>query len=86
METGQRFETQRLDYLGIVASISPVSWLIEAIDHQVGPVQRKSKSHPKLLFSRPVGFGMLGECKGAVRFGQPLNCEASLSPWSLTSI
>jgi transposase len=41
METGQRFETQRLDHLGIVAGISQQIGLIEIIDQQVGPVQRK---------------------------------------------
>ena len=41
METGQRFETQRLDHLGIVAGISQEIGLIEAIDQQVGLVQRK---------------------------------------------
>lgn len=41
MEMGQRFETQRLDHLGIVAGISQEIGLIEAIDQQVGLVQRK---------------------------------------------
>lgn len=41
METGQRFETQRLDHLGILAGISQEIGLIEAIDQQVGAVQRK---------------------------------------------
>lgn len=41
METGERFETQRLDHLGIVAGISQEIGLIEATDQQVGLVQRK---------------------------------------------
>jgi transposase len=41
MESGQRFETQRLDHLGIVAGISQEIGLIEIIDQQIGVVQRK---------------------------------------------
>lgn len=41
MESGQRFETQRLDHLGIVAGISQEIGLIEAIDERIGLVQRK---------------------------------------------
>ncbi len=41
METRQRYETQRLDHLGIVAGISQEIGLIETIDAEIGPVQRK---------------------------------------------
>jgi hypothetical protein len=41
MKSGQRFETHRLDHLGIVAGISQEIGLIEIIDQQVGLVQRK---------------------------------------------
>lgn len=41
MESGQRFETQRLDHLGIVAGISQEIGLIETIDERIGLVQRK---------------------------------------------
>ncbi len=41
MENGQRYETHRLDHLGIVAGISQEIGLIEIIDQQIGPVQRK---------------------------------------------
>jgi len=41
MEKGQRFETQRMDHLGIVAEISREIELTQVIDEQVGPVGRK---------------------------------------------
>jgi transposase len=41
MKSGQRYETHRLDHLGIVAGISQEIGLIEIIDQQVGLVQRK---------------------------------------------
>ncbi len=41
MESGQRFETHRLDHLGIAAGISQKIGLMEIIDQQIGPVQRK---------------------------------------------
>lgn len=41
MENGQRFETQRLDHLGIVAGISKEIGLVETIDQEIGLVQRK---------------------------------------------
>jgi hypothetical protein len=41
MEKGQRFETQRMDHLGIVAGISREIELSKVIDEQVGPVERK---------------------------------------------
>lgn len=41
MENEQRFETQRLDHLGIVAGISQEIGLIQIIDEQVGPCERK---------------------------------------------
>lgn len=41
MEKGQRFETQRMDHLGIVAGISREIELSKLIDEQVGSVLRK---------------------------------------------
>ena len=41
MSTEQRYETQRIDHLGIVAGICQEIGLVEQIDRQVGPVQRK---------------------------------------------
>jgi transposase len=41
MSTEQRFETKRLDHLGIVAGICHEIGLIEAIDQAVGPSERK---------------------------------------------
>jgi hypothetical protein len=41
VESGQRFETHQLDHLGIVVRISQEIRLIEIVDQQVGPVERK---------------------------------------------
>ena len=41
MSTEQRFETKRIDHLGIVAGICHEIGLIEAIDQAVGPSERK---------------------------------------------
>ena len=41
MEKEQRFETQRMDHLGIVAGISQKIELVEVIDKIVGKVERK---------------------------------------------
>jgi len=41
MESGQRFETHRLDHLGIMVRISQEIRLIEIVDQQVGLVERK---------------------------------------------
>jgi len=41
MEKEQRFETQRMDHLGIVAGISQEIELVELIDKRVGKVERK---------------------------------------------
>ena len=41
MDKKQRYETQRMDHLGIVAGISQEIGLIERIDKQVGVVERK---------------------------------------------
>ena len=40
MEREQRFETQRMDHLGIVAGISQEIELVEVIDKIVGKVER----------------------------------------------
>jgi transposase len=41
MSTEQRYETKRIDHLGIVAGICHEIGLIEAIDQAVGPCERK---------------------------------------------
>ena len=41
MSTEQRFETKRIDHLGIIAGICHEIGLIEAIDQAVGPSERK---------------------------------------------
>jgi transposase len=41
MSTEQRYETQRIDHLGIVAGVCQEIGLVEQIDRQVGPVERK---------------------------------------------
>ena len=41
MSSGQQFETQHLDHLGIVAGICKEIGLVEEIDEQVGRNDRK---------------------------------------------
>src|SRR5574340_846159 len=41
MSREQRFETERIDHLGIVAGISREISLVETIDQQVGPSDRR---------------------------------------------